>query len=124
MKAMSALFTLLMIIFTACKRDSDNGPDTTVTPPTDTIKFLTKRPLVTVYWGGCCYDRNDVGPLDAIPDSVDVVNIFTMGIEKNSDGKWTFEHRGVSGYNDWNQVLTLAHGLQKRYPRSLHLLCR
>jgi len=119
MKFISTLFTLLIIILVACKRDNTttpggNGPDTTVTPPEDTIQYLTKRPLVTVYWGGCCYDRNTVGPLDAIPDSVDVVNIFTMGIEKNTSGKWEFEHRGVSGYNDWNQVLVLAHGLQKR----------
>jgi hypothetical protein len=69
---------------------------------------------MVAYWGGCCYDRNDVGPLDAIPDSVDVVNIFTLGIGKTTDGSWEFEHRGVSGYNDWNDVLTRAHALQKR----------
>jgi len=111
--------SVIALIFTAsCKRDTTgpgtNGPDTTITPPKDTIKYLTKRPLLVEYWGGCCYDRNDVGPLDAIPDSVDVVNIFTMGIEKNTAGKWEFEHRGVSGYNTWSDVLVKAHDLQKR----------
>lgn len=118
MKFISTLFTLL-IIFAACKRDNHtnpgpDGPDTTGTPPKDTISFLTKRPLYVAYWGGCCYDRSSVGPLDAIPDSVDVVNIFTLGIGKTASGAWEFEHRGVSGYNDWNEVLKLAHNLQKR----------
>ena len=113
-------FSVTALIFTAsCKKDTKgpvtNGPDTTVvTPPKDTIKLLTKRPLLVEYWGGCCYDRKDVGPLDAIPDSVDVVNIFTMGIEKNTAGKWEFEHRGVSGQNEWSDVLVKAHALQKR----------
>lgn len=113
------LFCLAILVFsTSCKREHTepvtNGPDTTVTNPVDTIKYLTKRPLIVEYWGGCCYDRSSVGPLDAIPDSVDVVNIFTLGIGKTPAGTWEFEHRGVSGQNNWNDVLVLAHNLQKR----------
>lgn len=121
MKLSSTLLfcTVAALIFTgSCKRDTTgpgtNGPDTTGNPPKDTIKLLTKRPLLVEYWGGCCYDRSSVGPLDAIPDSVDVVNIFTLGIEKNTAGTWEFEHRGVSGYNTWSEVLVTAHNLQKR----------
>jgi hypothetical protein len=113
-----------LILTASCKRDNTgagpNGPDTTVVvPPKDTIQLLTKRPLMVEYWGGCCYDRNDVGPLDGIPDSVDVVNIFTMGIEK-VNGSWQFEHRGVSGQNTWSDVLVLAHNLQKK---GIRVLC-
>ncbi|SFD61241.1 Glycosyl hydrolases family 18 [Chitinophaga sp. CF118] len=117
MKFTSTLYVALvaLLIFSiSCKRDDTppgtNGPDTTVTP----VKLLTKRPLLVEYWGGCCYDRSSVGPLDAIPDSVDVVNIFTLGIGKTTAGGWEFEHRGVSGQNNWSDVLTLAHNLQKR----------
>ena len=100
------LFSSLYLLQGSCKKDD---------PHTDNpINYLTKRPLMVEYWGGCCYDRNDVGPLDAIPDSVDVVNIFTLGIGKTPDGGWEFEHRGVSGYNNWADVLTIAHNLQKR----------
>ncbi|WP_343671264.1 glycosyl hydrolase family 18 protein [Chitinophaga sp.] len=107
MKRNSSYFLLLFIMLSMyCKKEHT----TTVEPP----DILTARPLMVEYWGGCCYDRNDVGPLDAIPDSVDVVNIFTLGIAKTSNGSWEFEHRGVSGYNDWNDVLTKAHALQKR----------
>lgn len=106
------LFFFFFIIFLAyCKKEHTG---TTTPPNTDTPVLLTQRPLMVAYWGGCCYDRNDVGPLDAIPDSVDVVNIFTLGIGKTTDGSWEFEHRGVSGYNDWNDVLTKAHALQKK----------
>jgi hypothetical protein len=118
MKFSSTLFIVLLFCLAACKRDTTgpgtNGTDTTVTTPADTIKYLTKRPLMVEYWGGCCYDRSTVGPLDAIPDSVDVVNIFTLGIGKTTAGTWEFEHRGVSGQNDWNDVLVQAHNLQKR----------
>lgn len=109
---------MLITLSDSCKRDHDSPPD----PGTDTVetrspfygKPLIKRPLMVVYWGGCCYDRSTVGPLDAIPNGVDVVNIFTLGIEKNSAGKWEVEHRGVSGQNKWEDVLTAAHALQKR----------
>ncbi|WP_343691354.1 glycosyl hydrolase family 18 protein [Chitinophaga sp.] len=105
------LLVLFVIFVACCKKEHTN---TTPSPATDTPVLLTQRPLMVEYWGGCCYDRNDVGPLDAIPDSVDVVNIFTLGIGKTTNGSWEFEHRGVSGYNDWNDVLTKAHALQKK----------
>lgn len=105
----------------SCKKDGDNnppepGPDTTNHEETSPFygKTLTKRPLLVEYWGGCCYDRSSVGPLDALPDSVDVVNIFTLGIGRTAEGGWEFEHRGVSGQNEWSDVLTKAHALQKR----------
>lgn len=105
------LLFFLIFLMAYCKKEH-----TTTSNPVDvdTPNTLAARPLMVEYWGGCCYDRNDVGPLDAIPDSVDVVNIFTLGIGKTSDGSWEFEHRGVSGYNDWNDVLTKAHALQKK----------
>lgn len=105
------LLFFFVILLAYCKKEHRT---TTPTPAGDTPVLLTKRPLMVEYWGGCCYDRNDVGPLDAIPDSVDVVNIFTLGIGKTTDGGWEFEHRGVSGYNDWKDVLTKAHALQKK----------
>ncbi|RFM31879.1 EndoS/ChiA family endoglycosidase [Chitinophaga silvisoli] len=105
------LLFLFFIFLAYCTKEHTG---TTTPPGTDTPALLTQRPLMVEYWGGCCYDRNDVGPLEAIPDSVDVVNIFTLGIAKTTDGSWEFEHRGVSGYNDWNDVLTKAHALQKR----------
>ncbi|SFW77064.1 EndoS/ChiA family endoglycosidase [Chitinophaga sancti] len=105
------LFFLLTFLMPYCSKENKV---TSKPPASDTAVLLTQRPLMVEYWGGCCYDRNDVGPLDAIPDSVDVVNIFTLGIGKTTDGSWEFEHRGVSGYNDWNDVLTKAHALQKR----------
>jgi len=112
MKRIFPRLLFFFIIFLAYCKKEHTGTNTP--PKTDTPVLLTQRPLMVVYWGGCCYDRNDVGPLDAIPDSVDVVNIFTLGIGKTTDGSWEFEHRGVSGYNDWNEVLTRAHALQKK----------
>lgn len=108
------------LLSVSCKKDNNNnppgpGPDTTHNETSPFYgKTLTKRPLLVEYWGGCCYDRSTVGPLDAIPDSVDVVNIFTLGIGRTAEGGWEFEHRGVSGQNEWNDVLTKAYALQKR----------
>lgn len=107
-----------LILQGACKKDTVHGtdekPDTPIVDNPDTPVVTTARPLMVAYWGGCCYDRNDVGPLEAIPDSVDVVNIFTLGIGLTATGSWEFEHRGVSGYNDWNQVLINAQNLRKK----------
>jgi len=107
----------------SCKKDHvsdppvpEPGPDTTHQEDRSPFygKTLTKRPILVEYWGGCCYDRSTVGPLEALPDSVDVVNIFTLGIGRTAQGGWEFEHRGVSGQNNWNDVLTKAHALQAR----------
>lgn len=108
----------MFILSHSCKKDNNNnppgpGPDSTQTSPFYG-KPLTKRPILVEYWGGCCYDRSTVGPLDAMPDGVDVVNIFTLGIGRTAQGGWEFEHRGVSGQNEWSDVLTKAHALQKR----------
>lgn len=113
-----AIITFL-IMQGACKKDTvrnntPDRPDTPIVDEPDTTAVVPAKPLMVEYWGGCCYDRNDVGPLEAIPDSVDVVNIFTLGIGKTDAGTWEFEHRGVSGYNDWNQVLINAHNLRKK----------
>jgi hypothetical protein len=116
------LCSLATVLFLSqsCKKDNepntpDPGPDTTHEETSPFYgKPLTKRPLLVAYWGGCCYDRSTVGPLDAMPDGVDVVNIFTLGIGRTAEGGWEFEHQGVSGQNEWNDVLTKAHDLQKR----------
>ncbi|PSL30904.1 EndoS/ChiA family endoglycosidase [Chitinophaga ginsengisoli] len=119
----SALLLCLSTMLTlshSCKKDNNNppGPGIDTTHHEDTSPFygkpLTKRPIMVDYWGGCCYDRSTVGPLDAMPDGVDVVNIFTLGIGRTAAGGWEFEHRGVSGQNEWSDVLTKAHALQKR----------
>ncbi|MBW8683616.1 EndoS/ChiA family endoglycosidase [Chitinophaga rhizophila] len=111
----------LLILADSCKKDNGHtpsvpGPDTTQQEHTSPFYGipLTKRPVMVTYWGGCCYDRSTVGPLDAIPEGVDVVNIFTLGIGRTPEGGWEFEHRGVSGQNNWNDVLTKAHALQQR----------
>ncbi|QHS63181.1 EndoS/ChiA family endoglycosidase [Chitinophaga agri] len=113
----------LLTIAHSCKKDHtprqpDPGPGEDTAHHEETSPFygkpLTKRPVMVVYWGGCCYDRSGVGPLDAMPDGVDVVNIFTLGIGRTPEGGWEFEHRGVSGQNEWNDVLTKAHALQQR----------
>jgi hypothetical protein len=116
------LLTVCIILSISCKRDNvkpgsrpqDEDSTNNGNSSPFTGKILSKRPLLVEYWGGCCYSRTDVGPLDALPDSVDVVNIFTLGIGKTSTGDWEFEHRGVSGQNNWEDVLTIAHNLQKR----------
>ncbi|TWW00132.1 hypothetical protein FEF09_12370 [Chitinophaga pinensis] len=113
----------VLTLSNSCKKDNTpdqpgNGGGTDTTHEEDRSPFygitLTKRPAMVSYWGGCCYDRSSVGPLDAVPDGVDVVNIFTLGIGRTAAGGWEFEHRGVSGQNEWTDVLTKAYALQKR----------
>jgi hypothetical protein len=113
----------ILTLSNSCKKDKtpdqpDPGPGGDTTHQEDTSPFygkpLTKRPVMVEYWGGCCYNRSEVGPLDALPDGVDVVNIFTLGIGRTAEGGWEFEHRGVSGQNEWSDVLTKAHALQQR----------
>lgn len=117
---LSCLTTMLMLSH-SCQKDDGNTPPppgSNSTHNEDRSPFygkpLTHRPIMVTYWGGCCYDRSSVGPLDAIPDGVDVVNIFTLGIGRTAEGGWEFEHRGVSGQNEWNDVLNKAHTLQEK----------